>query len=124
MIDGIPPHLRSAYDRLMNSADSLATERIRAERQRHGDWDTRTEIDDAFMDRLAAMPDVSDELRAYAARVAAGECRWEEIEWRAAAVPPEIAELRQSRHFVWFRNPTPRPTPVEEDEAPYRFQWE
>ncbi|MDH6679820.1 hypothetical protein M2284_004044 [Rhodococcus sp. LBL1] len=124
MIDEIPPHLRVVYNRVMVSADSLATERMRAEKQRHGDWDNRIEIDDAFMDELSAMPSASNELRAYAARVATGECRWDEIEWRAAVVPPEIAELRLSRQFVWFRNPTPRPAPVEEDETPFRFQWE
>ncbi|MDH6283670.1 hypothetical protein [Prescottella agglutinans] len=124
MIDDIPPHLRAAYNRLMSTADDLATARIRAEKQRSGDWDTRTEVDDAIMDELAVMPSASNELRAYATRVATGECRWNEIEWRAAVVPPEIVELQRSARFVWFRNPTPRPTPVEEDETPFRFQWE
>lgn len=124
MNDEVPPHLRAAYNRVMVSADSLATERMRAEKQRHGDWDTRIEIDDAFMDELAAMPSVSNELLAYAARVATRECRWDEIEWRATVLPPEVVELRQSRNFVWFRNAGPRLAPAEEDEIPFRFQWE
>ena len=130
MSDDMPPHLAAAYDRAMAACEDLETAVAHARGARHGDWDTRTEVDDEFMEFLAASSLASDELRAYAARVAGGECRWAEIETLASPRPPELADLRDDTEFIWTfpevapTTPEPKPEVHWEDEEPYQFKWE
>ncbi|NLU82615.1 hypothetical protein [Rhodococcus sp. HNM0569] len=126
MSTDVPPFLQSSFDRIMGAADDLATARIQAAKQRSGDWDMRTVIDDAFMDRLAESPVASDQLKAYAARVAAGECTWPQIDTKVTTLPPEIPELRDSPQFRWFPYFSPKaPEPTEDQwDEPYRIKWE
>ncbi|MFI6432211.1 hypothetical protein [Rhodococcus oryzae] len=124
MTDDIPSHLRAAYDRVMDAVADAATARIRSEKQRSGDWDTHTEVTDDLMEEIAALPTSSPELRIYASRVASGECRWCEIEYRARPIPAEVAEIKNSGHFRWFPHMTPPLATEDEDPGPYEIEWE
>lgn len=124
MIDDIPPHLRSAYDRVMGAVADAATVRIRSEKQRSGDWDMRLEVTEAMMDRIAALPASSPAIRAYATRVAAGECGWHEIEYRARPIPPEVDEIKDCGQYIWFPHATQSPEPEEDRAGPYEIKWE
>ncbi len=126
----VPPHLLGPYRRIIEAGENLETILHQAQAIRHGDWDSRTEVDDEFMEFLAASSLASDELRAYAARVAGGECRWAEIETLASPRPPELADLRDDTEFIWTfpevapTTPEPKPEVHWEDEEPYQFKWE
>ncbi|MFD4181121.1 hypothetical protein [Rhodococcus sp. NPDC058514] len=124
MIDDIPPHLRPSYDRAIEAIADAATARIRSEKSRNGDWDTRIEVTDELWDKIAALPTSSAELRVYAERVAAGECRWDEVEYQARPVPQEVAEIKNSGLYRWFSHPTPLREPEDEEAGPYEIKWE
>ncbi|MFD1815784.1 hypothetical protein [Rhodococcus gannanensis] len=126
MTDDIPPFLRSAYGRLRDAIDDAESARIRAAKFRQGDWDKRIDVTDAIMERTAGLDDASPAIRAYAARVAAGECRWYEIESRSNPVPPEVDFFKNSPIYRWYPNATPPPAlePDFDEPEPYRIPWE
>lgn len=124
MNEDIPPFLRSAYNRLMDAIDDSATARIRAAKVREGDWDDLIDITDAIMERTAQLEDASPAIRAYAARVAADECRWHEIESRCHPIPPEVDHIKSSGIYRWYPNATPPPAPEPDEPEPYRIPWE
>ncbi|MGW6659102.1 hypothetical protein [Rhodococcus sp. NPDC055024] len=118
----IPPELRSSYDKIMKAAAAVADAAIKLDRVTDGDWDSRIDVTDHLLNFLADRPEASPELRHYAARVAAGECRWEQIESQLRALPAELVELKNSPRFIWFSAP-----PIsdgDEDYEPYRIPWE
>ena len=87
----VPSHLDGPLDRIHRAVTDLDTAVIRA--QRFAGANRCIQVDDAVMEQLAASSDASPALRQYASRVAAGQCRWSEIEAVAHPVPPEVAEL-------------------------------
>jgi hypothetical protein len=122
--DEIPPFLRSAYGRLRDAIDDAETARIRAAKFREGDWDKRIDVTDAIMERTAGRDDASSAIRAYAARVAAGQCHWYEIESRSNPIPPEVAYFKNSHIYRWYPNATPPPVSEPEETEPYSIPWE
>lgn len=124
MNDDIPPFLRSAYGRLRDAIDDAETARIRAAKFREGEWDAQIDVTDAIMERTAQLDDASPSIRAYAARVAAGECHWHEIESRCHPIPPEVGFFKNSGIYRWYPNATPAPAPEPEEPEPYRIPWE
>ena len=120
----VPPHLDSPLRRIHQAVTDLEAAVIRARRFAGADRDRRIEVDDALMEQLAATADASPELRLYASRVAAGQCRWSEIEVTARPVPPEVAELKTNPRIRWFPEP-PRTSPAAGQEwESYRIPWQ
>ncbi|OZC94906.1 hypothetical protein CH275_28575 [Rhodococcus sp. 06-235-1A] len=122
MIEHVPPHARSAYDRLMTSCGELEAARTRAL-----DTDLKARVETRIvtaelLDRLASSPRASADLTHYARRVASGECSWERIEVDADPVPPEVDELKADSQIMW---PNEWPTSTTEvPSQPYRIPWE
>lgn len=117
----IEPDIEQAFRRLMDSADDLETARLRAERlDVHALFSEPTVVTEEFMAMLAGSQNASPELRVFAERVYAGECRWSEIELRARPLPPEVAELKASTNFFWeWTAPPPRPATAPDDDDDY-----
>ncbi|MCD2108102.1 hypothetical protein O4214_25335 [Rhodococcus erythropolis] len=61
----------------MKAAAAVDDAAIKLDRVTEGDWDSRIDVTDHLLNFLAGRPEASAELRHYATRVAAGECRWE-----------------------------------------------
>ncbi|QRE83103.1 hypothetical protein F1734_24595 [Rhodococcus ruber] len=118
----VPSHLDGPLDRIHRAVTDLDTAVIRA--QRFAGANRCIQVDDAVMEQLAASGEASPALRQYASRVAAGQCRWSEIEAVAHPVPPEVAELKANPRFRWFPA-SPRTTPAAgQDQEPYRIPWQ
>lgn len=125
MMEDLDPNIERAYRRLMDASDKLAGVRIRSERERNGDWDTRRDVDDAMMNQLAEAPDASPELKSYARRVAAGICEWRDIDELANPVPVEVWKIKHSPLFRWYPARTvPVQEAVRDEDEPYRIPWE
>ncbi|WP_245550806.1 hypothetical protein [Nocardia paucivorans] len=111
----LDPEVEAMARRVLNAADDLETASLRVERTVLEDlWRDPILVNEGLMSALAAIPNASPELKAYAARVEAGECRWPEIELMARPVPPEVAELKNSPSYAWtwdIPEPVAEPTP-------------
>ena len=118
----VPAHLDGPLRRIHRAVTDLDSAVIRAQRFAGAGRDRRIEVDETLLEQLAAGEDASPELRRYAARVAAGQCHWFEIEMVARPVPPEVAELRADPRLRWFPQ-SPRSVPAAEQE-PYRIPWQ
>lgn len=120
------PTIETAFRRLMDASDKLASVRIRSEHERVGDWDTRRVVDDALMQRLAESNDASPELARYGRLVAAGHREWRDVDRLAVPIPPEVAQLKESSLFRWFPDrPNKRIDEFDpEYTTPYRIPWE
>ena len=107
----LDPRIEAVFRKLMNAADDLETVRLRVERTDVAEiLNQPSPVTDDLMSALAAAPNASSELAAYAARVTAGEVRWCDIEQLARPVPREVAELKASPNFIWQWTPQP-PSP-------------
>lgn len=115
------PLLRLALQKMTDAFDRMAHTRAEIERTPVPSFGEPRTIDSALMFDIALLPGASPELRAYALRVAAGECTWDEIETLARPVPPEVAELKRDPMLIWF---PPKRTPTSNDDEPYRIPWQ
>lgn len=98
----LDPEAEAMARRVLNAADDLETAGLRVERTALEDlWRDPILVNEGLMSALAAIPNASPELKAYAARVEAGECRWPDIELFARPLPPEVADLKNSPSYVW-----------------------
>lgn len=124
--DDLDPDVEAAYRRLMDASDKLASIRIQSAHEREGDWDTRRDVDDAMMQRLAGSHDASPELVRYSKRVAAGLCEWRDADQLAIPVPPEIVLIKRSPLFRWYpaRDNADGAGSEPEHVGPYRIPWE
>lgn len=121
----VPPHLEAAVRRIQDAGHAVDTRRIRADQVSNGDWDTRIDVDEALMSRLAETDAASDALRAFAARVDADTAEWRDIERILRTLPPEVIELKASKHYRWrWDHQSPVATPVEDEPKPYRIPWQ
>lgn len=123
----LDPGVEAAFTRVTAAANRLASARIRSERTEPSYFDEPVDVDNNTMNTVASSATASDEMRRYAARVADGECQWSEIEQRSFPLPREVAELKNSPHFVWRWSPTGWQQPFEDEEedvVPYRIPWE
>lgn len=108
----IDPAVEAIARKVMAAVDNLRTATIRlASVDVEQLFDGPTEVTEEFMAVVAGMDTASAALRTYAARVAAGECRWRDIEALANPVPPEVAEMKNSSQFIWTWTPEPPPAP-------------
>ncbi len=111
----LDPNVEAAARKVFSAAADLETASLRVERTDIEQlWDAPTPVTGGLLAELAAMPNASPELKAYAERVRSGECQWEQIELLARPIPPEIAELKSSPSFTWQWDPEPEqpPTPA------------
>lgn len=121
----IPFHLEAAVRRIQDAGSAVDTYCIRADHVTNGDWDMRIDVDESFMRRIASSESASDELRAFAARVESGGAEWRDIERILRVLPPEVIELKNSKHFRWHWNYDPPPAPRADDRpGPYRIPWQ
>jgi hypothetical protein len=121
----VPFHLEAAVRRIQDAGYTIDTHRIRADHVSNGDWDTRIDVDEALMSRLAGTDTASDSLRAFASRVDAGTAEWHDIERILRTLPPEVIELKASKHYRWcWGYQPPVATPVEDEPEPYRIPWQ
>ncbi|MEV6223260.1 hypothetical protein AB0M13_16555 [Nocardia fluminea] len=99
--------------KVMDAADNLRTATIRLTSINVDElFESATEVTEEFISMVAGMDTASPALKAYAARVAAGECRWCDIETLARPVPPEVAEMKSlPREFIWKWTPEPPQAP-------------
>ncbi|MFD4403326.1 hypothetical protein ACFWPH_11225 [Nocardia sp. NPDC058499] len=106
--------VESMARRVLAAAERLETASLRVERTDLADlWNEPVPVTEGLMAAVASMPNASAELKSYAARVAAGECLWPDIEHIARPVPPEVAELKNSPSYSWAWGAPPVPeTPV------------
>ncbi|MBF6127824.1 hypothetical protein [Nocardia brasiliensis] len=110
----LDPEVEAIARKVMAAVDNLRTATIRlADINIDALFDGATEVNEEFITMVAGMDTASPALKAYAARVAAGECRWSDIETLANPVPPEVAEMKGSPEFIWRWSPEPpaEPTP-------------
>ena len=115
------PILRRAVQKMTDAFDRMAQTRAEVERTPLSSIDEPRNVDGALMFAIASLASASPELRAYAGRVAAGECSWDEIETLSRPVPPEIGELKRDTALIWF---PAKQTPPPDDEEPYRIPWQ
>ena len=120
MIDPDDPVLRQALRKMTDAFDRMAETRAQVDRTPPPTCAEQRVVDGSLLYDLASLPGASAELRAFAIRVGAGECRWDEIETLSRPVPPEVAELKGDPLLIWF--PTRRPPP--ENEEPYTIPWQ
>ncbi|MBB5917434.1 hypothetical protein BJY24_006346 [Nocardia transvalensis] len=114
----LDPTVEALVREVMGAVDDLRTARIRLENLDVSEiLHEPTVVDDEFMSNLAAADAASPELRAYAERVRAGDCEWRDIERLARPVPPEVAGLKGSPHFVWRWDSAPPPPPAPRPRA-------
>lgn len=99
--------------KVMDAADDLRTATIRlTSLDVEQLFDSATEVTEEFISMVAGMDTASPALKAYAERVAAGECRWCDIETLARPVPPEVAEMKSlPQEFIWKWTPEPPQAP-------------
>ncbi|MGA9871558.1 MAG: hypothetical protein WBQ44_10510 [Rhodococcus sp. (in: high G+C Gram-positive bacteria)] len=115
------PTLRSAVQKMMNAFEHMAHTRASVERTPIPSFDQPKAVDSSMMFAIASLPGASPELRAFASRVGAGECGWDEIETLSRPVPREVAELKSDPMVIWFP-PGQRVQPRSEE--PYRIPWQ
>lgn len=115
------PTLRLALRKMTDAFDRMAQTRAEIERTPLPFIDEPRNVDSSLMFAITSLPDASPELRAYAGRVAAGECSWDEIETLSMPVPSEVGELKRDPALIWF---PPRQTPPPDDEEPYTIAWQ
>ncbi|MET0196744.1 MAG: hypothetical protein ABW364_05940, partial [Rhodococcus fascians] len=72
------PILRRAVQKMTDAFDRMAQTRAVVERTPLSSIDEPRNVDSALMFAIASLASASPELRAYAGRVAAGECSWDE----------------------------------------------
>lgn len=113
--------LQQALRKATEAFDRMADTRARVGRAPLPSFDQPRHVDSSMMYDVASLPGASAELTAYARRVGAGECRWDEIESLSVPVPPEVAHLKADPMLIWF--PIFR-TPQSDDDAPYRIPWQ
>ncbi|WP_410872289.1 hypothetical protein [Nocardia sp. A7] len=99
--------------KVMDAADNLRTATIRLTSIDVDElFNSATEVTEEFISMVAGMDTASPALKAYADRVAAGECRWCDIETLARPVPPEVAEMKSlPQEFTWKWAPEPPQAP-------------
>ncbi|MEV0332141.1 hypothetical protein [Nocardia sp. NPDC050717] len=116
----LDPTVEALARKVMDAVDNLRTATIRlASIDVDELFDGATEVTEEFMATIAGMDTASPALKAYAERVAAGECRWADIESMARPVPPEVAEMKGSpREFTWKWSPEPPQAPASEPNWP------
>ncbi|MET4047306.1 hypothetical protein BJD99_08640 [Rhodococcus sp. 1163] len=113
--------LRQALRKMSDALDRMAQTRAQVESTPLPSFDQPRTVTGSMMYDIASLPGASAELRAYAARVGAGECRWDEIETLSRPVPPEVEELKRDPLSIWF---APPPTLPADDEKPYTIPWQ
>ncbi|WP_415976080.1 hypothetical protein [Rhodococcus sp. 077-4] len=101
--------------------DRMAEHRAQVQRTPLPSFDQPRVVDSSLLYDMASLPGASPELQAYALRVGAGECRWDEVEALSRPVPPEVAEMKRDPTLIWF--PHARQPPPE-DDTPYRIPWQ
>lgn len=121
MMESDDPVLRQALRKMTDIFDTMAETRARVQRTPLPSFDQPRMVDSSMMYDIASLPGASAELKAYAERVGAGECRWNEIETLSVPVPPEVAELKRDPMLIWF--PASGPS-TPDDELPYRIPWQ
>lgn len=114
------PLLRHALQKMTDAFSAMARTRAEVERTPIPSFDGPRTVDSSMMYDIASLPGASTELRAFAARVAAGECRWDQIDTLSRPVPREVADLKNDPNVIWFP-PSPPPSP---DDAQYRIPWQ
>ncbi|MGW0177808.1 hypothetical protein [Nocardia sp. NPDC003345] len=109
----LDPQMEALARRVLNAVDDLETARLRLERTELADlWSEPIPVTESLLQRMADSPASSAELKAYAMRVAAGECLWCDIERLARPMPPEVPELKSLPAYEWIwgvTSPTPPP---------------
>ncbi|MFI5720982.1 hypothetical protein [Nocardia sp. NPDC051750] len=111
----LDPKLEAVARRVLNAVGDLETARLRLERTELAElWSEPIPVTEGLLQRMADSPASSPELKAYAMRVAAGECRWCDIERLAMPLPPEVPELKALPAYEWnwgAAPPAPPPPP-------------
>lgn len=108
----LDPDVEAVVRKVRDAVDRLRTATIRlADIEIDELFDRPTEVTEEFIAMVAAMDSASPGLKAYAERVANGECRWSDIESLAHPLPPEVTEMRSSPRFVWPWSPEPAHAP-------------
>lgn len=114
----LDPKIEAVARRVMNAVGDLETARLRLERTELTElWSEPIPVTEGLLQRMADSSASSPELKAYAMRVAAGECRWCDIERLARPLPPEVPELKSLPAFEWKWNAVP-PAPVAPPSLP------
>ena len=112
--------LRQALRRMTDVFDRMAETRAQVQRTPLPSFDQPRVADSSMLYDIASLPGASAALKAYAQRVGAGECRWDEIEILSVPVPPEVAEFKRDPLLIWF---PASPPPPPDNEQPYRIPW-
>ena len=113
--------LRQALSKATSVFDRMADTRARVGRTPLPSFDQPRQVDSSMMYDIASLPGASAELKAYAQRVGAGECRWDDIESLSVPVPAEIAQLKADSMLIWFPESH---SALRDDDAPYRIPWQ
>ncbi|QIS06956.1 hypothetical protein F5X71_35735 [Nocardia brasiliensis] len=116
----LDPEVEAMARKVMAAVDNLRTATIRlSDIDIDQLFDGATEVTEEFISMVAGMDTASPALKAYAERVASGECRWSEIETRAHPMPPEVAEMKDSPQFTWKWTPEASQVPAAPTELPW-----
>ncbi|MGW4845483.1 hypothetical protein [Nocardia brasiliensis] len=109
----LDPTAEALARQVMDAVDNLRTATIRLDSIDPAElFERATEVTEEFISMVAGMDTASAALKAYAERVASGECRWSDIETLANPVPPEVAEMKGSPEFIWRWSPEPPAEPA------------